>query len=207
MLILGNKLFPKNKPDRSSAFISFWLVQPSECLQRGINLERISVFGPGETLKGLPQFRLFLKKSLPFEQQIKARAPRQWHPVAWPCTGLLNTSSLPGSTLWCWVTFLYWWRREKTINCIPRTFSTKEIGKLSTSLEDISGIVLIGPGNSACHQSISPSFFHFDWYKMFLKTDTANNNRCPKWSLAVSLRKVQRLSLFWLSKPEHVTFF
>lgn len=140
MLILGNKLFPKNKPDRSSAFISFWLVQPSECLQRGINLERISVFGPGETLKGLPQFRLFLKKSLPFEQQIKARAPRQWHPVAWPCTGLLNTSSLPGSTLWCWVTFLYWWRREKTINCIPRTFSTKEIGKLSTSLEDVSGM-------------------------------------------------------------------
>lgn len=83
----------------------------------------------------------------------------------------------------------------------------QKICKFSTALEDVSGIVLLDPGNSVCHQSVSPSFFCFDLYKMFLKTDTANNNRCPKRSLAVSFRKVQRLSLFWLSKLQHVTFF
>lgn len=66
MLILGKKLFLKNKPGRSRVLISFLFVHVSKRLQRGLNLETISGFGPRETLEGPPEFRLFIKKSLPF---------------------------------------------------------------------------------------------------------------------------------------------
>lgn len=68
MLILGKKLFLKNKPDRSSVLISFLFVHVSKRLQQGLNLERISGFGPRETLEGTPEFSFFIKKSLPFEE-------------------------------------------------------------------------------------------------------------------------------------------
>lgn len=147
-----------------------------------------------------------LRNFSPSNSGSRAWVQGQWHPVAWPYPQGSKHIQPPDS-LRLYITFLYWWRREKTINCIPRTFlpifffQTQHLPRRCQECD-----------YNRVWQHIrllvyQPQLFCFGWYKMFLSIDATINNRCSKWSLAVSFRKVQGLGLFWLSKLEHITLF
>lgn len=177
----------------------------SKCLQQGLNLQTASGFDPREALEGPPEFKGFIKKSLPLEQAdwglehevngipLLPIHSSQTHPTPWAVPSDSESHSSID-------------RGGRILIAYQGHFCTEFFCYLSISLEDVDNLILIGSGNAWYHRFISLRFFALDgtkWYWKFtlLLTISAGSDPCSHF------RKVQSPSLFWLSNLDCKTLF
>lgn len=129
-----------------------------KCLQRGLNLQRISGFDPGEALEGPPEFRAFIKKSLPLEQQIEGLSTRSMASNCSTSTGS-QTHPTPRAAHSDSESHSFIDRGGRILIAYQGHFCTEFFCNLSISLEDVNNLILIGSGNAWYYQFISLSFF------------------------------------------------